>query len=124
MTLTYKLTENTPKLYDKINSLISSEFGNRISNLPDYKLLIAYNDNKVYGVIVYNEHIDTVNILYIVIDKPYRNKGIGTTLLNNLCDKYYNKCIVLTPTKSEKVIKFYKSNGFVEKKGLMIYWKY
>ena len=47
MTLTYKLTENTPKLYDKINSLISSEFGNRISNLPDYKLLIAYNDNKV-----------------------------------------------------------------------------
>jgi len=60
------------------------------------------------------------------IDAPLRNKGIGSTLLLNLCayaDKQ-NKWIYLTPeklmgtTSLGRLYKFYKSFGFVQNQGI------
>ena len=53
----------------------------------------------------------------LVTNPSARNKGIGTTLINEACS-YGNYEILVTEvfSKNENAIKFYKKNGFIVKK--------
>ena len=69
------------------------------------------------------EHNDTISIDNMVVKKEYRNRGIGTQILNDIityADRN-GKTITLTPTTEfgtqNKLKKWYKANGFVENKG-------
>ena len=69
------------------------------------------------------EKKNTISIDNMVVKKEYRNKGIGTDILNDIIDyaDRVQKTITLTPTSEfgtkERLKKWYKANGFVENKG-------
>lgn len=106
-----EITEWDDSLIGQVANLLSRVFGIKYMALSEYNLLIAYCGKKVYGAVVYLEYEDGIDVDYIVVDKDYRGKGIGTRLLRELIQK--NKPIVLTPSNDSDVIKFYKKNGFV-----------
>ena len=69
--------------------------------------------------------LDAMLVSKIVVDKDYRNQGLGTKLMNELCsfaDKH-DSMILLTPSVLEydtfyKNLKpFYKKFGFVKRRG-------
>ncbi len=80
-------------------------------------------DNKIIGFIyadtedVDRAYKDVVCIVYIAVDKKYRNKGVGS--------KLYNVCVKELKKRKEKyvyawanpksgIVDFFKKNGFVK----------
>ena len=72
----------------------------------------------------YNKFTHTIILSKIIIDKKDRNKGIGTSVMNEVCgfaDKHKLR-IALTPTSDfggskPRLIQFYKEFGFKNYKG-------
>jgi GNAT superfamily N-acetyltransferase len=74
--------------------------------------------------IYYNKFAHTIILSKIVIDKKNRSKGIGTNVMNEICDfADKNKLrIALTPSSDfggskTRLIQFYKNFGFKNYKG-------
>ena len=74
--------------------------------------------------IYYNKFAHTIILSRIVIDKKNRSKGIGTNVMNEICDfADKNKLrIALTPSSDfggskTRLIQFYKNFGFKNYKG-------
>jgi GNAT superfamily N-acetyltransferase len=74
--------------------------------------------------IYYNKFAHTIILSKIVIDKKNRGKGIGTNVMNEICDfADKNKLrIALTPSSDfggskTRLIQFYKNFGFKNYKG-------
>lgn len=81
----------------------------------------------------YNKFLDKFSIFeneksicvdLIVIKEEFRNKGLGTTILKEIIKEAdnQNKILTLTPSSDfgsnkTKLIKWYKSLGFLENKG-------
>lgn len=72
---------------------------------------------------IFENKDNTISINNIVVKQNLRNKGIGQSILNDIIDyaDKTNKTITLTPTSEyltkNKLINWYKRNGFVENKG-------
>lgn len=80
-------------------------------NKTFFKTLVYYEDG-IKGIIIYNLLYDRVEIDYIIIDKDYRKRGIGSRLLFEI-EKNNIKNITLEVRESNIVaINFYKRNGF------------
>lgn len=78
---------------------------------PFFKCLVFF-DNEIKGVIVYDFLYDRAEIEYICVLDQYKNKGIGSKLLNEI-EKLNIKNITLEVKESNQVaINFYKKNGF------------
>lgn len=80
-----------------------------------------YKDKTDY--LFLHERNDSISISNMVVKEEYRNKGIGTQILNDViayADEK-GKTITLTPTTEfgtqNRLKKWYKANGFVENKG-------
>lgn len=74
--------------------------------------------------IYYNKFAHTIILSKIVIDKKNRSKGIGTNVMNEICDfaDKHKLRIALTPSSDfggskSRLIQFYKSFGFKNYKG-------
>lgn len=78
------------------------------------KILGAYNDEKLLGVIrVVGDGHSVVFIQDILVYPEYQRQGIGTALLQRILTEYkhvYQKHLLTE--NSEKMIQFYKSLGF------------
>lgn len=48
----------------------------------------------------------------IFVSKPYRSKGIGTSLLN-FAKEHRDRLILSVYEKNQKAVKFYKESGFI-----------
>ncbi|MBD7937255.1 GNAT family N-acetyltransferase [Cytobacillus sp. Sa5YUA1] len=100
---------------------------NNIYSSPDYHTLIASDNGKIVGMIGlvkgYYYELDGlyIRIVVLVVDKNYRNKGIGKQLLEN-AESWANNIgatgIGLNSGDRPERINahhFYKKNGYVEK---------
>ena len=88
---------------------------NYVFRLDDFSnCIVILNYNNIYGFITYSLIYDRVEIIDIVIDSLYQNKGYGTLLLNYLINSLNNiKNITLeVNTNNKSAIQFYKKNGF------------
>ena len=86
-----------------------------IINKDDYKILIAENDTKFYGYIIFKINLDKKNIHInsIAINPNFRRVKIGTQLINQIKINYINYNITLYVQSSNlNAITFYKNNSF------------
>lgn len=75
--------------------------------------LSVYNDNSLVGIIrVVGDGHSIIYIQDIIVHTDYQKKGIGTTLINKVLDKYSNvyQTVLLTDNKPSTV-SFYESIG-------------
>ncbi|MBR5996420.1 MAG: GNAT family N-acetyltransferase [Bacilli bacterium] len=76
--------------------------------------------NKQMNAIFQKPAVSLDSELYLdtlVTDPSARNKGIGTTLINEACSYGdYERRVTEVFSKNENAIKFYKKNGFIVKK--------
>ena len=91
-----------------------------INSLNDIK---AKYKNQIEQLNIFENKDNTISINNIIVKQNLRNKGIGQSILKdiiNYADKT-NKTVTLTPTSEyltkNKLINWYKRNGFVENKG-------
>ena len=98
----------------KLGRLINNNF-DKVNNLKDIinnkEIKGYYIDNELVGIIIYKTLYDTTDLLYIVVDKLYRNKNIASTLLENLI-KESNKIILEVRCDNKNAIKLYKKYNF------------
>ncbi len=98
----------------KLGRLINNNF-DKVNNLEEIinnkEIKGYYIDNELVGIIIYKTLYDTTDLLYIVVDKLYRNKNIASTLLENLI-KESNKIILEVRCDNKNAIKLYKKYNF------------
>lgn len=98
----------------KLGRLINNNF-DKVNNLKDIinnkEIKGYYIDNELVGIIIYKTLYDTTDLLYIVVDKLYRNKNIASILLENLI-KESNKIILEVRCDNKNAIKLYKKYNF------------
>ncbi|MED3563779.1 GNAT family N-acetyltransferase [Bacillus xiapuensis] len=73
-----------------------------------YQIDLALVDDKVVGMIAYNER--EISQLYIHID--YQGIGIGQTLLDKVKEQSSGRLTLYTFEVNEKAQRFYEKNGF------------
>lgn len=99
----YKIIELGKKLNPKFNR----EF---IGNLE--KVLVYEENNEIIGFIEFLSLYEVVEIINIIVKEEYRNKGIGTKLLNSSINKDTKEIILEVRDNNEEGLKFYQDNGF------------
>lgn len=127
----YKLIKATKKDFDQINQYrlqtIITEGNPDIEeqkkiekyvketlkkHLNDY-FMIVVNGKKIGTVGYYEAEIDTILIEEIYLEEAYRNCKIGTSILNNILEKYKNQKVILWAYKNNKIaISLYEHLGF------------
>lgn len=86
-----------------------------ISTLNDNENIIVYTlNNQVIAFLEYSILYETIDILNIVVDKPYRKKGIGKSLLDYLItnNKEINHLMLEVRETNINAINFYEKNDF------------
>lgn len=80
----------------------------------DFLKVLLYEDEKITGVLVYEDLIDSLSIDYLIVDEKYRNKGIATKLLKSMEDRHLNYINTTLEVRESNVvaISFYEKNGF------------
>lgn len=73
-----------------------------------YQIDLAVMDDKVVGMIAYNER--EISQLYIHID--YQGMGIGETLLDRVKEQSSGRLTLYTFEVNQKAQRFYEKNGF------------
>lgn len=98
----------------ELGKLINNNFDklNNIEEIINNKEIIGYYiDNKLVGILIYKRLYDITDLLYIVVDKLYRNKGIASTLLEYLI-KESKKILLEVRCDNKNAIKLYKKYNF------------
>lgn len=100
-----------------LKKIIDSEFDtNYTSDSPFTNWLIYELNDKIVGFINYSVMYDKAEIDYIFVDLNYRNKGIGTELLNEMFKKLKEtsvSCITLeVKCTNKEAISLYEKSGF------------
>jgi GNAT superfamily N-acetyltransferase len=111
-------------LRKQIREIIKENFESNISKEVDDLMNFLEQKYDVKLFIYYNKFANTIILSQIVVDKKDRNKGIGTKVMNEICDfaDKNNLRIALTPSgdfggSKTRLISFYKSFGFKNYKG-------
>lgn len=80
---------------------------------PYLKINGYYIDNKLVGIIVYEDIFNRFEIDYIVVDSQFRRQGIGQELLKSII--LLNPENITLEVREDNIgaINLYKKNGFV-----------
>ena len=99
-----ELNNNFNTLY-KLDDLVNSKY--------DF-IYGYYIDNNLVGFIHINKLYENIDIVNIIVNKNYRDKGIGTKLLNYIVDNYkdINSIMLEVRESNNAAIEFYKKNNF------------
>ena len=99
-----ELNNNFNTLY-KLDDLVKSKY--------DF-IYGYYIDNNLVGFIHINKLYENIDIVNIIVNKDYRDKGIGTKLLNYIVDNYkdINSIMLEVRESNNAAIEFYKKNNF------------
>ena len=104
---------------DKINylgKLINNNFErvNNIEEIINKKEIIGYYDNdSLVGFLIFNKNYEILDLLYIVVEPIYRNKKIGSKLIDYLIKNIdYEKILLEVRCDNVNAIKLYKKYNF------------
>ena len=103
------------KLGEELNSNFINLFNLDSLINSKYDFIYGYYvDNKLVGFIHINKLYENMDIVNIIVEKNYRNKGIGSELLNYIVNKYkdINSIILEVRESNKSAIEFYKKNNF------------
>ncbi len=107
------------KAFNFDRNLMEKEFERKIDN-KNYSIIVAIENNEIvgYGYFQYREWNNTTYLESLAVKQDIRNKGIGTKLLEEIIKKSKSfgarRIFVDMNLDNEKVIDFYKKNGFIE----------
>ena len=90
-------------------SKIFKEIFNQELKLNIYSKIIAYKEDKILGFLIYDDIYDRYEIEYIGVLEEYRNKGIGSKLMEYLSDKPISLEVEIN---NKYAIKLYEKYGF------------
>lgn len=111
------ITVNDINIYNKLGKELNKDF----SNLFDLNKELNNKYNKIYvydldGLIIGFIHIivsfDVADIINIVVDQKYRNKGYGKELIDYVIKNNNLEELNIEVRKSNKAVNFYLNNGF------------
>lgn len=88
---------------------IFKQIFNQNLKLNIYSKIIAYKQDKIIGFLIYDDIYDRYEIEYIGVIEEYRNKGIGSKLMEYLKDKNIS---LEVDVENEYAIKLYEKYGF------------
>ncbi len=88
-----------------------------LQDLSNYHIILAVESREVIGFIIFNYNSYNCMIHYIYVDYKYRNKGIGSCLLENIQlhtpPKYhYTISLPLYENNEHHLVSFFKKNKF------------
>lgn len=112
-----KIDVYTKEDINKIISLGLNMHDNYIFNLDAYSncLVLKENDN-IIGFISYSIIYDRSEIIDVIVEEKYRNKGYGGMLVSRVIDiaakSNCNNITLEVNVLNEPAIKLYKSKGF------------
>lgn len=100
----------------ELGKLINNDFEklNNISELISNDNIFGYYlDDKLVGFIVINKCYEVIDLLYIVVDKLYRNKSIGSKLMEYMINTFdYERIMLEVRCDNIYAIKLYKKYNF------------
>lgn len=100
----------------ELGKLINNDFDklNNISELISNDNIFGYYlDDKLVGFIVINKCYEVIDLLYIVVDKLYRNKSIGSKLMEYMISTFdYERIMLEVRCDNIYAIKLYKKYNF------------
>lgn len=100
----------------ELGKLINNDFDklNNISVLISNDNIFGYYlDNKLVGFIIINKCYEVIDLLYIVVDKLYRNKSIGSKLMEYMINTFdYERIMLEVRCDNIYAIKLYKKYNF------------
>lgn len=100
----------------ELGKLINNDFDklNNISELISNDNIFGYYlDDKLVGFIVINKCYEVIDLLYIVVDKLYRNKSIGSKLMEYMINTFdYERIMLEVRCDNICAIKLYKKYNF------------
>jgi len=113
---TYEIEKNSFRF---ARNLIFQSYKNRLLYTSVGIALIRQSDKEVMGYFIIDEIVENIYFIsVIVVRKQYRNRKIGTFLMNVLLKIFHDvggRILYLTIPKNSSTIKnFYKSFGFFE----------
>lgn len=79
----FKITKSTIEWFEPI---IAPEAGLRLETEPNVFAIGAVMDKAACGVLIFELENDKAEIIYIAVSNTARRKGVGTGLLNYLCE--------------------------------------
>ena len=88
---------------------IFKQIFNQELKLNIYSKIIAYKEDSIIGFLIYDDIYDRYEIEYIGVLEQYRNKGIGSKLMEYLNDKNISLEVDIN---NEIAIKLYEKYGF------------
>lgn len=77
--------------------------------LKNYQMILV--DNKKVGCLLVEKQEDGVLLDEIYLEEPYRNKGIGTSMIQNIINQY-NPIYLWVYKRNQKAISLYHKLGF------------
>lgn len=116
-----KYAENlTQSEMEEINNYVLEELKEKLEN---YQMIIA--QEKIVGCILVEQNEDGVIIDELYLDENYRNKKIGSTIIENI-KKDNNKVYLWVYKNNINAVKLYKKLNFkiIEETGTRYYMKY
>lgn len=114
--------EEDTDFVNKLGQELKDDFNiKKRSNLE--QVIVYVVDNKILGFVTFIKLYETVEILYIIVDKDTRKKGIGSKLLNYLCLFAGIKEIILEVRETNEIaLKFYQKYGFEKQRIIKNYY--
>ena len=97
----------------KVSNLLE-EFNQNVGNNtnPYLKIKGFYANNKIVGVIVYEDIFNRFEIDYIVVDSQYRRQGIASKLLESIIKLNPENITLEVREDNVSAINLYKKFGF------------
>lgn len=106
-------------LFNELGNLVNNNFVNLfkldyIINSSNEDVYGYYDDNKLVGFIHVLKSFECLEIINVVVDTNYRNKGIATKLINYLSECYDDIEYILLEVNehNDSAINLYNKLGF------------
>lgn len=109
----FKLTKETQRWFDPI---ISEKMKCSLRDDPNVFGIGAVKDKKACGVLVFRLNEDKAEIIYIAVSDNERRKGVGTGMINYLCEHAYRSttmvgCSFLAEDKTDSLYLFFAAQN-------------
>lgn len=111
---------------DNVYDLFCESFPNLLSskksfedfwNEKSFHVIGAFTEQNLASFMVYQDCVDSIDIVYICVRQIYRSQGLGKSLIDSVAkeDNFsVRKIFAEVAVDNDRAIRFYKSIGFLQ----------